>query len=305
MEEQTTMELSSTKVARMISSEVTEITEDWVRSMHGEIEARHDTYHRATSNRFSALEQLLQGLVDSTQQQQQHRAAAEATAKAQVASAVSDMKKMLEQVIKNQTTTQEQMSSLKQDVASLQDVVAANEKDNTTTNVSSLKQQVESVQKTVNTVEIVVANIELKCIQTNNSVKSLGTELSSFIEEHYDVSYVSPGEEDDDDDDSNSDDKDFEDDEEDGIDNANNGRTKKRRYNSPFLEDKWRGHYGRLLDYCTTHDDFPTRTYSMLDDAYTDFKLGRWVRCERKKYKDQRISDEHVTLLEQVPGWTW
>ena len=72
MEEQTTMDLSSAEVARMISLEVTEITEDWVRSMHGEIEARHDTYHRATSNRLSALEQLLQGLVDSTQQQQQH-----------------------------------------------------------------------------------------------------------------------------------------------------------------------------------------------------------------------------------------
>ena len=298
-------ELSSLKEAvkkSMISLEVSEITEDWVRSMHGEIEARHDTYHRATSNRLSALEQLLQGLVDSTQQQQQ------------------DMKTMLEQVIENQTTAQEQMSSLKQDMASLQDVVAANEKDNTTTNVSSLQQQVESVQKTVNTVEMnctkmksnvavmrsVVANIELKCIQTNDSVKSFGTELSSFIEERDDASYVSPGEEDDDDDDSNSDDQEFEEDEEDGIDdNANNGRPPKRKrgYTCQFHEPKWQENYGKLLEYFTTHDKYPTM--KMLDNAYPDFNLGRWVRHQRTTYKNKRISDEHVTLLKQVPGWTW
>jgi len=96
-----------------------------------------------------------------------------------------------------------------------------------------------------------------------------------------------------------------EDAEQDGIDSTNYNRTeRKRKYESPVNDDKWMLHHKRLRDYCKNLTTFPT--LKMLNNAYTDFKLGTWVYSQRSAYRNKRnyeISDERVALLNKVRGW--
>ena len=194
-----------------------------------------------------------------------------------------------------QTTMMGELSSLKAAV-----------KENTA-KLSPLEQTMESVQTTVVSVEkicketktkiaairAIVGKNELTCNQTKESVNSFGNELSLFIEQQGDEEEESDNEDD------GEDDIEGDDDTEDGeksiVDKATSLKRKR--------ESQWMAHYDRLLQCCKNHDEFPDRR--ILDDAYTDFKLGGWVQNQRYNYKNKRISDERVKLLNEVPGWKW
>jgi len=178
---------------------------------------------------------------------------------------------------------------------------------NNAAKLSSLEQTMEPVQTTVVSVEkicketktkiaairAIVGKNELTCNQTKESVNSFGNELSLFIEQQGDEEEESDNEDDGEDDIEGDDDT--EDGEESIVDKATSLKRKR--------ESQWMAHYDRLLQCCKNHDEFPDRR--ILDDAYTDFKLGGWVQNQRYNYKNKRISDERVKLLNEVPGWKW
>ena len=33
--------------------------------------------------------------------------------------------------------------------------------------------------------------------------------------------------------------------------------------------------------------------------------LGKWVSRQRSKYKNEKLSDDQIKLLESLPGWVW
>jgi superfamily II DNA or RNA helicase len=64
----------------------------------------------------------------------------------------------------------------------------------------------------------------------------------------------------------------------------------------PF-ESGWQNRYQELIDYMKEHGSArPPASHG---------SLGGWVGTQRRDYKNSRISEKRIELLEKLPGWTW
>ena len=62
----------------------------------------------------------------------------------------------------------------------------------------------------------------------------------------------------------------------------------------------WEESISYLKSYVETDGHIPSRS-SLVDD----FKLGEWVKGRRTDYNAGRLSEERITELESINGWTW
>jgi superfamily II DNA or RNA helicase len=66
-------------------------------------------------------------------------------------------------------------------------------------------------------------------------------------------------------------------------------------------DDKWEEGFQQLLRYVEQHGDAEP-TFVFIQDG---FRLGRWVKIQRTRWKEGRIRRDRQTRLESVPGWVW
>ena len=68
----------------------------------------------------------------------------------------------------------------------------------------------------------------------------------------------------------------------------------------PF-EDIWKQGYGYLKDYVIAHKKICFLDYMTRDG----FNLGRWINTQRQAYKKEKLDQNKVSLLENLPTWSW
>lgn len=68
------------------------------------------------------------------------------------------------------------------------------------------------------------------------------------------------------------------------------------------LSDNWSAMYGELLDYVKRegHASVPLRTRLSSGSS-----LGKWVQDNRIRYREGKLSNERVALLQALTGWIW
>ena len=72
---------------------------------------------------------------------------------------------------------------------------------------------------------------------------------------------------------------------------------KKAEKLEPFtISLDWRTNYSLLQKRVKATNKFPT---------YRESDLGKWVGSQRKRYKEGKLNDEMVKLLEEINGWDW
>jgi len=66
------------------------------------------------------------------------------------------------------------------------------------------------------------------------------------------------------------------------------------------IEDDWNEAYQRLLTFLETNGHIrPGRGNA------SESELSQWIGVQRTAFKDQKISQERIALLESIEGWTW
>lgn len=65
--------------------------------------------------------------------------------------------------------------------------------------------------------------------------------------------------------------------------------------------DFWRTGYSYLVKYVEREG---TSLVPQIHEE-NDFQLGTWVNGQRTAYRKGSLQDKHITLLEELPGWTW
>jgi superfamily II DNA or RNA helicase len=66
------------------------------------------------------------------------------------------------------------------------------------------------------------------------------------------------------------------------------------------IEDDWHETYQALISFLETNGHIrPSRRNP--DES----ELSQWIGVQRTSYKNQKISQERITLLESIPDWTW
>lgn len=66
------------------------------------------------------------------------------------------------------------------------------------------------------------------------------------------------------------------------------------------IEDDWHETYQALLSYLKTNGHIKPSSRNSKES-----ELSQWIGVQRTSYKHQKISQERITLLEAIPGWTW
>lgn len=71
-------------------------------------------------------------------------------------------------------------------------------------------------------------------------------------------------------------------------------------------EARWNTHYALLKQYQKRYGDalVPTNHVEFLDDG-SEVNLGSWVSYMRTRYRENKLLSDRVSLLEQVPTWSW
>jgi|688.fasta_scaffold23806_5 superfamily II DNA or RNA helicase len=66
-------------------------------------------------------------------------------------------------------------------------------------------------------------------------------------------------------------------------------------------KDNFDKNYKEIIKFIDNNNRFPSRSFKDENEK----KLSIWINNQRKKYKDNKTSDEHIKLLEKIKGWYW
>ena len=67
------------------------------------------------------------------------------------------------------------------------------------------------------------------------------------------------------------------------------------------LFQQWFNNYELLKDYQQKENKLPSQSY----ETFCGIKLGNWVDTQRQEQKNNKLSQEKIKLLEEIPGWKW
>ena len=70
--------------------------------------------------------------------------------------------------------------------------------------------------------------------------------------------------------------------------------------NQTQREKKWNKLYNLVLEYCNIHGTVPR-----CHIKYNDYNIGNWCCRQIAKYRNGKLSQEHIYLLECIPMWIW
>ena len=63
----------------------------------------------------------------------------------------------------------------------------------------------------------------------------------------------------------------------------------------------WEQKYHILKEYISKHNTVPKQRFRTEDGFY----IGKWVTEQRYCFKKNKLSEERISLLEQLPNWKW
>lgn len=71
-------------------------------------------------------------------------------------------------------------------------------------------------------------------------------------------------------------------------------------------DTRWMKYYKALLQYLYRYGDalVPSSHIEFLDSGES-VNLGRWVTYMRTRYRQKALSAERISLLEELPSWSW